>query len=195
MILLAVCVYGFIHSLLASNGVKAVARRSFGEAADRYYRLAYNFFGAVSLLPVLALPILLPDRRLYAVTLPWSLPLLVIQALALLGLVAGVLQTGAGALLGLSQLVKPQPVKSELVTAGLYQWVRHPMYSAGMVFMWATPVMTRNLFALFLGLTAYLIIGAVIEECKLEVEYGEDYNHYREQTPMFIPSRKGLKRR
>jgi protein-S-isoprenylcysteine O-methyltransferase Ste14 len=175
--------------------VKAAARRSFGEAADRYYRLAYNIFGVVSLLPVMVLPILLPDRRLYAVTFPWSLPLLVIQALALLGLVAGVLQTGAGAFLGLKQLAEPQQVKSELVTVGLYQWVRHPLYSAGMVFMWATPVMTRNPFALSLGLTAYLIIGAKFEERKLEAEYGAAYDRYREQTPMFIPGRKGLKRK
>jgi methanethiol S-methyltransferase len=184
-----------MHSLLASLRVKAAARRSFGAAADRYYRLAYNIFGVVSLLPVLVLPILLPDRRVYTVAFPWSLLLLAIQALALFGLGAGALQTGGGAFLGLKQLVEPQPVKSELVTAGLYQWVRHPLYSAGMVFMLAMPVMTRNLFALFLGLTAYLIIGAMFEERKLEAEFGAAYDRYREQTPMFIPGLKGLKRK
>jgi methanethiol S-methyltransferase len=195
LILLAVSVYGFTHSLLASHRVKAAARRSLGAAADRYYRLAYNIFGAVSLLPVLVVPILLPDRHVYTAAFPWSLLLLAVQALALIGLGVGVRQTGTGAFLGLKQLVEPQPVKSELVTAGLYQWVRHPLYSAGIVFLWASPVMTRNLFALFLGLTAYLMIGAMFEERKLKAEFGAAYDRYREQTPMFIPGLKGLKRK
>ncbi len=175
-------------------GVKAAVRRAFGPASDRYYRLAFNIFGVVSLTPVLALAILLPDQRLYAIPFPWSLLLLAIQALALLGLAVGVLQTGASSFLGLQQLFEPQAVRGEMVTVGLYRWVRHPLYSAGMVFLWATPLLTRNLFTLYLGLTAYLIIGAMFEERKLLSEYGSSYSRYREQTPMFIPGLKGLKR-
>jgi len=174
--------------------MKTAIRRTFGPASDRYYRLAFNIFGAVSLIPALALALLLPDQRLYAVPFPWSLLLLAIQVLALLGLAAALLQTGARKFLGFQQLFEPQGGKGELVTAGLYRWVRHPLYVAGMIFLWATPLMTRNLFALYLGLTAYLIIGAKYEERKLLSEYGSSYSRYREQTPMFIPGLKGLKR-
>ncbi len=174
-------------------GVKAAVRRWLGPLADRYYRLAFNIFGLLSLIPVLALPVLLPDKRVYAIPFPWSLPMLVLQGLAILGLVVGVLQTGASSFLGFQQLFEPLAFKSELATGGVYRWVRHPLYSAGIVFLWASPLMTRNLFFLFLGLTAYLVIGALFEERKLLIEYGSAYARYREQTPMFIPRLNGLK--
>ncbi len=194
LILFAVGLYGLVHSLLASKRVKTAIRRKFGPASDRYYRLVFNIFGVISLLPVLALAFLLPDQRLYAVSLPWSLLLLAIQALALLGMAVGLLQTGASSFFGLHQLFEPQAARRGLITAGLYRWVRHPLYGAGIVFLWATPLMTRNLFLLYLGLTSYLVIGAMFEERKLLSEYGPSYSRYREQTPMFIPGLKRLKR-
>jgi protein-S-isoprenylcysteine O-methyltransferase Ste14 len=198
LILLAVGLYGLIHSLLASLRVKAAVRRLLGPASDRFYRLAFNIFGVVSLIPALALTVLLPDRRLYAVPLPWSLLFLAVQGAALLVMALGVLQTGAGEFLGFRQLfaspATSQPGKGELVTGGLYRWVRHPLYSAGIVFIWATPVMTSNLLSLFIGLTAYLLIGAFVEERKLLAEFGSAYSRYREQTPMFIPGLKGSRR-
>jgi protein-S-isoprenylcysteine O-methyltransferase Ste14 len=73
------------------------------------------------------------------------------------------------------------------VTNGLYRYVRHPLYTAGLLFIWLIPVMTVNLLALNIGLTAYLIVGARYEERKLVKEFGEEYLHYRERTPMLIP--------
>ncbi|HEX9029780.1 MAG TPA: isoprenylcysteine carboxylmethyltransferase family protein [Anaerolineales bacterium] len=193
-ILLVVGLYGLVHSWMASLGVKAAVRQRLGPTADRYYRLAFNIFGFISLIPVLALPVLLPDRRLYSIPFPWDLPLLALQAAALIGLAVGVKETGAWSFLGLEQLFEEQPSKSTLVTSGLYRWVRHPLYSAGMVFIWASPVMTRDMLSLFLGLTAYLIVGALFEERKLLREYGSVYATYRDQTPMFIPGLKGTSR-
>jgi protein-S-isoprenylcysteine O-methyltransferase Ste14 len=73
------------------------------------------------------------------------------------------------------------------VVRGLYRWVRHPLYTAGLVLIWLTPVMTLNIFSLNLGLTIYLVVGALIEERKLVREYGEAYEEYRKRTPMLIP--------
>lgn len=193
-ILLVVSLYGLVHSLLASVRVKAAVRQRLGPAADRYYRLAFNIFGFISLIPVLALPVFLPDRQLYSVPFPLDLPLLALQAAALIGLAVGVKETGAWSFLGFEQLFEGQPAKPRLVTSGLYRWVRHPVYSAGMVFIWASPLMTWDLLTLFLGLTAYLIVGALFEERKLLREYGSTYATYREQTPMFIPGLKGTPR-
>ncbi len=53
LVLLAVLVYGLVHSFLASLWTKARARRWFGAVADRTYRLFYNVFAVVSFLPVL----------------------------------------------------------------------------------------------------------------------------------------------
>jgi protein-S-isoprenylcysteine O-methyltransferase Ste14 len=47
--------------------------------------------------------------------------------------------------------------------------------------------MTRNLLALNVGLTLYLILGAIYEERKLVREFGEQYTRYQERVPMLIP--------
>lgn len=194
IILLATGLWGLIHSWMASEGAKGAARRSFGPESDRYYRLFFNVFSIVSLFPVLFLPLLLPDQRLYIVPNPWRLLFLALQVLAVLTVAVGVKETGAASFLGLSQIFGKQPPDHTLVTSGLYRWVRHPLYSAGIVFLWASPVMTRDLFTLFLSLTVYLIIGAMFEERKLLREYGPIYISYREQTPMLIPGLKGKPR-
>lgn len=188
LVFLSVVAYGLIHSLLASLGVKALVHRQFGAFSDRVYRLAYNIFAGLTLLPVLALPALLPDRDVYTIPFPWALLTLAIQGLAALALIAGLLQTGVWSFLGLRQLVAPPGENhSELVVSGLYRWVRHPLYTAGLVFIWLTPRMTFNSLALIFGLSLYLVIGALFEERKLAQEYGETYDHYRRNTPMLIP--------
>jgi protein-S-isoprenylcysteine O-methyltransferase Ste14 len=176
-----------VHSGLASLKVKAFARQLAGERAMRAYRLFYNLVALVTVLPVLALPALLPDRALYQVGLPWSLPLLVLMGAASLALLLGLLQTGPLWFLGLRQLEPGAREEGELVTGGLYRYVRHPLYSAGLVFIWASPRMTVNTLALSVGLTVYLIIGARYEERKLLRLYGDAYAAYRRKTPMFIP--------
>ena len=188
LIILAVFLYGLVHSLLASPRAKALARQWFGPAADRWYRFGYNLFGVISLLPVLALPAFLPDQTLYTIPSPWSYLALTGQAAAVLMLAVGVMQTGAWNFLGLQQVFAPEEQSSpRLVLTGLYRWVRHPLYTAGLLFIWLIPVMTVNLLALNIGLTIYLIIGAFFEERKLVREFGEEYIEYRKVTPMLIP--------
>lgn len=188
LVFLAVLLYGLVHSLLASLGVKDLVRRWLGAFSERVYRLVYNIFAGLTLLPVLALPAILPDRDIYTIPFPWALLTLAIQGLAALALVAGLLQTGVWSFLGLRQLISPvEGEPSELVVSGLYRWVRHPLYAAGLVFIWLTPRMTYNSLALILGLSVYLVIGALFEERKLVREYGGAYERYRRNTPMLIP--------
>jgi protein-S-isoprenylcysteine O-methyltransferase Ste14 len=73
------------------------------------------------------------------------------------------------------------------VKEGLYRWVRHPLYTAGLVFIWLSPVMSANLLVFFAGLSAYLVIGAFFEERKLIHAYGDAYRRIQQTTPMFIP--------
>ncbi len=188
VIVFTTLIYGLIHSGLASLEAKALARGWWGPATDRWYRLAYNLFAAVSLLPVLALPALFPDRRLYAIPFPWVLLTLAGQALAAAALLVGVVQTGAWTFLGIQQVFHaPASEPHRLVATGLYRYVRHPLYTAGLVFIWLSPVMTANLLTLYVGFTAYLIIGAWFEERKLLREFGEAYADYKKRTPMLIP--------
>jgi protein-S-isoprenylcysteine O-methyltransferase Ste14 len=193
LILLAVLVYGFVHSLLATLVAKARARQWFGASADRWYRLAYNAFGILTFLPILGLVAAYPGERLYVIPAPWTYITLAGQLLALLALGVGLLQTGIWSFLGFEQmLVTGSTSQPEMVTSGLYRWVRHPLYTAGLAFIWLTPIMTSGLLALNIGLTLYLVVGAIYEERKLVREFGDAYTRYQKQTPMLIP---GLIRR
>ncbi len=191
IVFLAVLVYGAVHSALASLAAKARARRWFGNLGERTYRLLYNLFAVLSLLPVLALTGLLPDRLLYSIPFPWVGITLVGQLLAVLALVVGLLQTGPASFFGIRQLLTPEQDRESaaprLVVTGLYRWVRHPLYTAGLVFIWLVPRMTLNLLAFNLGATIYIILGAILEERKLQHEFGEAYARYRQTTPMLIP--------
>lgn len=183
-----IILWGIVHSMMASLQFKALLRRAFSLSVERVYRLIYNIFSVLTFLPVLAIVALTPDRILYSVPLPWSGLMVLGELLAITALVVGVMQTGAWDFIGVKQLTDPQPDRSpELVTRGLYRFIRHPLYSAGMVFIWLAPRMTVNLLALNSAVSIYLIIGALFEERKLQRQFGQAYVNYKAATPMFIP--------
>lgn len=183
----AMAAYGGLHSLLASRRVKQWSRQTFGAAADRAYRLVFNLLGGLTFLPVLAVPLLLPGRLLYVVKPPWLWLLLALQLVAILLLSIGIRQTGALEFLGLAQLFGSEQGDREFVTAGLYRWVRHPLYSAGLLFIWALPRMTTSLLALNLSITAYLYLGSLHEERRLLREFGDRYARYQRRVPRLVP--------
>lgn len=185
--LAATVAYGGLHSLLASRRVKRAVESALGPAVERWYPVTFNAIGMVTLIPVLAVPYLLSGRLLYVVRPPWLWITLGGQALAALAVLYGLLQTGLGRFLGFSQLLGGAEQQGELVAEGLYRWVRHPLYTAGIVFIWLVPLMTTSILALNIGFTAYLYIGSLFEERKLLAQHGEAYEEYREQVPRLIP--------
>ena len=188
LIILAALAWGLLHSLLATWKAKKRLLRPFTPYSHRWYRLFYNLVAGVTLLPVLALLALLPDRPLYTVPLPWSGLFILGQVAASIALAVGLLQTGVWSFLGLRQLAHPSgEAPAELITGGLYRWVRHPLYTAGLALIWLSPVMTLNLLALNLAFTVYIIVGARYEERKLQREFGQAYADYCKRTPMLIP--------
>jgi protein-S-isoprenylcysteine O-methyltransferase Ste14 len=192
-LVLAILVWGLVHSLLASLRAKELARRLLGPAADRLYRLGYNVFAMGSLIPVGWLLLVLPDRGLYSILSPWKVLMLIGQLIALTFLVVGVLQTGVWSFLGLSQLGTPPAVSSGLVTSGLYRFVRHPLYAAGLAYLWLSTMMTINRLVVYACGTVYILVGAWFEERKLRREFGQVYAAYAARTPMLIPFVKGNK--
>ncbi len=196
-LLTSVLLWGFLHSLLAADLVKETARRWFGNQFRRYYRLFYNFFALTSFVPVLVVAAYTPDHTLYLVPLPWSGMMILGQVLSIIVMIIGVMQKDGKRILGLRLLAeiigKTRPGSHEnqgenaLVTTGLYRYVRHPIYAAGIVFLWLMPLMTNNLLTINLGLTSFVIIGAILEERKLVKVFGKTYTDYAAVTPKFIP--------
>lgn len=187
-IFLAVGLYGALHSLLATRAVKLRARALLGPRAHRLYRLVYNAFALASFVPVFLLLALYPGQVVYEIPWPWAALLLAGQAACLLLLVVGLLQTDLLSFLGLRQLgegegSEPQPLR----VVGLNRWVRHPLYSAGLLLIWLSPVMTTGVLALNLALTAYIAVGYRLEECRLHAMYGQAYAEYQARVPALLP--------
>lgn len=86
IILLAVLLYGLVHSVLATIGVKTRLRAWLGTGVDRWYRLVYNTFAILTFIPILALAAFLPDEDLYVIPTPWSYLALPGQLVALVTL-------------------------------------------------------------------------------------------------------------
>lgn len=182
----AALLYGLIHSLTASSGFKQLMHRLMGDAYEKYYRLLYSFFSVITLLPVITLPVLIPDETLYTIPAPYVYLTGLIQFAAIGLLAYSLLQTGALQFIGIPQALGKN-AQDELNTGGLYRIVRHPLYTFSLLFLWLAPVMTRNSALLYASLTVYIIIGALFEERKLLRIYGSDYAEYRSKTPFLIP--------
>ena len=135
LLILAVVFWGFFHSFNASFGVKDFYRRAFGDRSMKYYRLLYNVFAVITFLPILCLLVASSSPALYRVPSPWSCLMLAGQAVFASLLFAAVVQFGIFYFVGLSQLIQEEG-KRELVTSGIYRFVRHPFYTFALLFIW-----------------------------------------------------------
>ncbi|MFC1997142.1 methyltransferase family protein [Chloroflexota bacterium] len=188
LIIIAVAIYAAVHSLLASLGVKAWARQRFGSTTDRWYRLAYNVFAVISGLPILVLLYLLPDRLIYQIPYPWIILTALGQLVGAIIIVVGILQTGLWSFIGMRQIIEPGNGASTVMsTNGFYRWVRHPLYTGGLLLIWLMPKMTVNILTIFIILTLYLIVGAKLEEKRLVYDFGDEYREYQQRVPMLLP--------
>ena len=107
-------------------------------------------------------------------------------AVALAGVT--VFQTGAFHFLGLTQMVAENPTEnSPLNLSGFYAWMRHPLYSFSLIFIWLTPVMTTNTLTAFILFTLYFYFGSIYEERRMVAEFGQTYEDYQQQVPRIIP--------
>jgi protein-S-isoprenylcysteine O-methyltransferase Ste14 len=181
--------YIALHSLLASLPFKAWVRRRCGPGSDRWYRLAFNIIAVVTLLPLLPLLALLPDQVLYIVPAPWAWLLLLGQLGGVVGMYAALRQTDMQHFLGLRQLRNPDPPQAEspLTVRGFYAYVRHPVYTFGLLVLWLTPAMTANLLLVNLFWSLYMYLGSFHEERRLIREFGQTYRDYQRQVPRLFP--------
>ena len=102
-------------------------------------------------------------------------------AISLLGL-AGV--TVARYTLGRSFSITAKA--TELVTKGIYSWIRNPIYVSGEIFLIGVIVMVRRpafwLIPVVVILIPMQIIRARREARVLEAKFGDEYRQYRDRT-------------
>lgn len=179
--------YFFFHSLLALNRVKAALAQYLIPSA--YYRLGYNAFAIISLIPVAWAYFQCPFEVIlkYHPAFHWLGLGLVLIGIA--GNYVAIKQYDIGEFMGLSQVSEGAEEETRLVTKGWNAYVRHPLYLAALlivvgVFMYAPYVVH---LVIVLVVTAYLFVGIMLEERKLMKQFGQDYIAYQQEVPMLFP--------
>ena len=183
-----------VHSLLASRAVQARLRYRLGPLGP-WYRLGYNVFSLLSLMPVLVLQYRMPGRPLFAWSGWWTLPRCLLLAYGLVMFRAGTRAYAMRAFLGLVPDRDPGSAPAaQPVTGGILSLVRHPWYSAGIALVTALGPVTSTTLPVKVLLCLYFVAGALLEERRLVGEYGAAYAAYRRRVPMLIPRAAALAR-
>ena len=78
---------------------------------------------------------------------------------------------------------------TELVTTGVYHYIRHPFYSSLLFLGWGILLKNVNWIGILLAVltTILLIITARKEEIENIQFFGENYQEYMKRTKMFVP--------
>jgi hypothetical protein len=78
---------------------------------------------------------------------------------------------------------------TNLVTSGIYRYIRHPLYRSLFLLNWGTFFKRSNLLTIFLSIIAtLLLIGtAKADESDCTQTFGSDYQEYMKHTKMFNP--------
>jgi len=195
LILASLAAFGVIHSLTAALNFKNFLRQKLGKRfVEGWYRLFYNIFSVVTLLPTLVLTATLPGNEvLFAVPMPWAVLMIGIQLIGLIGAAVSLALTSPFRFLGVTQAIAflsgdELPLASEgLTLTGPYKFVRHPLYFFSLLIIWFSPVLTINALAFNIGATLYFVFGSLAEEKRLLRIFGSDYEVYRNSTSWLIP--------
>jgi protein-S-isoprenylcysteine O-methyltransferase Ste14 len=180
----------FLHSALISLRVTAYLKRRL-KGGFRYYRLIYNGFAVVTLVPVALYAHGLRNEPLFSWEGYWRVGQVLLLAVSFFLFLAGGRRYDGLAFLGLRQLKKRDSCAGltetcALDTRGILGVVRHPWYAGGMMIIWARDL---DLSAIItnLILTGYFVVGTLLEERKLSIEFPEVYKEYQQKVSMFFP--------
>ena len=180
----------FFHSALISLTVTGYLKHRLGDRF-RYYRLIYNGLALVTLIPVILCTHSVQTQPLFSWEGYWRVVQVFLLAASLFLLLAGGRHYDGLTFLGLRQLRDRSSCTGltqtcGLDTRGILGVVRHPWYAAGMMIVWA-----RNLdvaaIVTNLIIIGYFIVGTLLEERKLSIEFPEAYKEYQQKVSMFFP--------
>ncbi len=182
--------YCAAHSLMISPPFLQWVRERFPEA-HRFHRLGFNAFSILSLIPIAMYSLTLRSSPLFewSGSLRWLQALMALTGFALLW--AGARSYDFKEFMGLAQIVSPDTCRSisancELNTKGVLGLLRHPWYTAAFFLLWARDLDAAAIVTNTI-LSAYIVIGTLLEEQKLVAAYGQTYRVYQQKVSMFLP--------
>lgn len=193
-LVLFLALYGFIHSILASNRVKMFFRKTFGKLIA-FYRLLFNVFALVGLYLIWDLAPH-PSVQIYKLPPPFDYLVLIPQLISLIGIIWCFKYICFKEFIGLNQIerfLKNKYSEKELDenytlrVEGPYKYSRHPIYFFSIIFLLFRAEMDLFYLTMFISFTAYFYIGSHFEEKKMISLFGDDYRNYQRKVPRFFP--------
>lgn len=208
----AFALFALLHSLGAQEPFKRLLARIFGQFfVDHFWRLAYCALSFWALYYAIASLHWLrnPENDVWLVVYPdWLWQLVTLVHLGSIAVFyVSFIQSDYLEFLGFKQawrgvrtlIGRPagEPLKlfgtDRLEVRGIYGWVRHPMLSAGLLFLLTSGPSLNNL--IYTGMyAAYMLIGGYYEERRLIRVFGDDYLRYRREVGAFVPRLRHIRR-
>lgn len=186
--------YGFIHSILASEKVKVFFRKIFGKLIA-FYRLGFNVFAFVGLYFIWDLAPH-PSLQIYKLPPPYDYLVFIPQLFSFIGLIWCFKYICFKEFIGLSQIdryLKNEYSDNELDEnysfriEGPYKYSRHPIYFFSIIFLLFRAEMDLFYLTMFISFVAYFYIGSYYEEKKMVRLFGDDYRDYQKKVSRIFP--------
>lgn len=186
--------YGFIHSVLASEKVKVLFKKAFGNFIA-FYRLMFNVLAFVGLYLIWELSPH-PSLQIYKLPPPYDYLVLIPQFISLMGVIWCFKYICFKEFIGLNQVERylkndyPDNALDEnyiLRIEGPYKYSRHPIYFFSIIFLLFRAEMNLFYLTMFISFTAYFYIGSYYEEKKMVRLFGDDYRNYQQKVPRIFP--------
>jgi protein-S-isoprenylcysteine O-methyltransferase Ste14 len=187
-----ILLFGIQHSIMARDWFKKWWKMVIPKQFERvFFNLISSFVLAIIISQWQPMNIVVWDFR-------GSASSVFIHGLSILGLfiaVASVFALDAADFTGWKQVTEKDRVveKDQLYTPPIlrtplfYRIVRHPIYFGFIISFWATPWMTVGHLYFAILLSAYIFIGATLEERNLSKTFGLQYTIYQQEVAMLIP--------
>lgn len=183
--------FSLFHSVFAMSKWK-VFMQALMKEKYKYYRILYSVFACITLCGILVYHFSLESVKL------WQ-PLMIENFFAIAGMVCGaslmiVFTKKFFFDLSGGDVFLKNKKQEVLIQTSLYKYVRHPLYTATLLFVWSLffyQPFVNNLITC-ICITVYTIVGIYFEERKLLKDFGASYMQYRATTPMLIPKFKTI---
>jgi len=183
--------YCLFHSFLISTSFTGLMARLLRNYYA-FYRIFFVFISVALLIPLISYT----DRFDSNIIITYAPPLNIARYILTAGSLiiffwAFFLDYDSLSFFGIRQILTFGKTKrinpsEDLKRNGLLGVVRHPMYFALIIYLWCQTFTFADIIVNIV-LTAYIIMGTVLEEKKLILEFGDTYVKYQKEVPMLVP--------
>jgi methanethiol S-methyltransferase len=179
-----------LHSTLIATRVTDYMKKKVGDRF-RFYRLFYNAVSLVTLVPVVYYSSSIREAPVFR----WEGHLVIVKYLLLVTsiylFIAGGRRYSISQFLGIRQIKTGRANRTlsehdTFDTSGILGALRHPWYTGAIIAFWARDISPLTCLINII-ISAYFVIGTILEERKLVLEFGERYRKYQKNVSMFIP--------